>query len=168
MDEMEDRIINSYKNAIDFSDIPQKELQNYINKKHDYPVGAIILVVTMYTTSSMPHAIDLNYFLSILSYIYENIYTETEQYIIANFLYLYTNNMIGKGNMVMNKIESLLSLSSNKVEIQKIQIIFKYNYLRLLMSSHSPNKNKIKELLDELESSVQSSVFFDLLHFRET
>jgi len=78
MDEMEDRIINSYKNAIDFSDIPQKELQNYINKKHDYPVGAIILVVTMCTTSDMPHAIDLNYFLNILSYIYENIYTETE------------------------------------------------------------------------------------------
>jgi len=36
------------------------------------------------------------------------------------------------------------------------------------MSSPSPNKNKIKELLAELESSVQSPVFFDLLHFRET
>lgn len=168
MDEMQLRIIAAYKDAANFSDIPQQELQDYISKKYGYPVGAIIPVVSMYTTNNLPHTIDLNYFINILNYLYAGIYTQNEQYIIANFLYLLVNNTRNMERILIKRFKSLLSLPSEKIEIQEIQSIFKYNYVRLLIEQPIANKITIKKILDELESSIQSPVFYDLLHFRET
>lgn len=74
----------------------------------------------MYTTHNLPHAIDLNYFLNILDYLYTGIYTQNEQYIIANFLYLLVNNTRNMEKVLIERFKSLLSLLSEKIEIQEI------------------------------------------------
>lgn len=129
----------------------------------EYPIGMfpsyILESNPLYTTQSIES--NINYFESWISGIYGELYTEQEIYIISIYLSLFTYVQFTLPQSVLILIDDLLSVASQKKEIQYFLEEIKYNYLGTLLYSNSSDTETINTLLNELRAIEVEHNFFE-------
>lgn len=132
-------------------------------KYYKYPIGIFPMdtIKNNINYSKQDFNYIKNYFESLVSVIFTNIYTNEEQNIIA--MYLTISAIANPKDLILEKdtISTYLNMSSNKAEIQYCIDEIKYTYLNLLIYVQNSTQ-EFNTLLDELTLIEQQHNNFKL------